>query len=56
MKPDYSEYIEGVGEVRYYESNGLWRYICAQGEGALLESLEAAQAEVQHMFSAPPSE
>ena len=51
--PDYVEYVEAVGgEVRYYNENGIWRYVCAQGEGSGLASLEAAQAEVKRFCEA----
>jgi len=51
--PIYTEYNERVGgEVRFYEAEGKWRYVCAMGEGRNLASLEAAQAEVESMLDA----
>lgn len=56
MKPDYEEYHAELGSIRYYQENGRWRYVHAQGEGSDLPSLESAQIEIETFLKAELTE
>lgn len=54
--PDSTEDYPTIGTVRFYEENGKWRYIHAQGEGSNLASLEAAKEEIEMFLNTPPDD
>lgn len=51
---------EGIGEVRFYEERGIWRYSHANGGRDGFSSLEEAKADIEKVYppvvDAQPSE